>query len=361
MMGRVSLRKEREKWLRFFKFPREYGFRINGNFYRGGYIIDWDELNVLLQRFENKDIHLGIFSVEQIKTSTYDTVLMDIDAHDGDYEGAWKKVRKIVDILENKSLSYRLYFTGRGFNVYVDFEPLYFENYKWVVIQFLKSLLGEKYKWLDSAVIGDVRRVPKLPGVYNSLGGYYVIGVSPSFSINKILKRAEIGKQYPQKLEYVELDFEKYNEEFRKVREKYEDNIQTLNFEVFPFQTEHDFPPCIRRILNKLKTVGDLSHDEKFMLRTFLLRLWKCEDIYKLFEKYMKTFLPDRVVYQLNYAVENDYKPYSCRLARELGICPYDDLRNCLFYTLSSGSLYRILPQLDKNNMCKEVDKFGNY
>jgi len=86
-----------------------------------------------------------------------------------------------------------------------------------------------------------------------------------------------------------------------------------------------EFPPCISKLLENLKTVENLGHTARWSLAVYLLNVgMKKEDVVKLFST--SPDFDERVTrYQVEHAMKRGYKVPSCASMDSYGLC----IANC--------------------------------
>ncbi|MCI4461402.1 MAG: DNA primase [Thermogladius sp.] len=93
---------------------------------------------------------------------------------------------------------------------------------------------------------------------------------------------------------------------------------------------EGAFPPCVKKVIERLRSGENISHPERFLLATFLINIGvDIDSIVELFRN-----APDFNERITRYQVEHlaglrggkkKYLPYSCDKLKSLGICPITD------------------------------------
>lgn len=342
-MGRLrELRQIINEWLRVNElgkrvYPREVGLKRR--------VVE-DEVDLYGYLNENKwtDCYSAIFSNWQIVNREFDTIYLDIDCHDCvDFDEMFEKSYEKLCIVKEKIDVSRAYWTGRGFACYIDFDLTHIENYGVAV----RKLIEEKslFEYVDRQVTGDIRRVARIPSTVNSKSGLKCVKIDVEASKDEILNSVKKG-------EHMEYDVVK-NNDVVDILKKYDCKdgkekkveLKKCNLDVLP--------DCIKRGILKLAEHGELEHSWRVVIAIFLLKTWGYERTKKLFELFASDYDERKTEYQLKYIGNKGYKCYSCKKLKLMGICEYDDLKECAFYILTDGWLER-MGDIDVNEQSSE-------
>jgi hypothetical protein len=302
---------------REFKIPR-----------RPGDGFDWLKAN-----WAGVDEYAAVFSDQQINGSSFDTILMDVDAH---AEGeCWQtKVKELLGKCEVPPS--RLYTTGRGAHLYWDLEsPIEGTGrYKQVVASLVKK--WDIGKLVDSHVVGDVRRMARLPMSKNSKGGYMVrIDESaidePLDNMMVFLNAGGVAVETltakePRTVVIVVGESKDAEREFSPspaAQHLYEESA---------------YPPCIRVGIKTMMQTGELDHTERLHLFSFLVQNGEKQKGWNLLKDYAGDFNPAISEYQLGYIERMNLNPFKCSRVPNT-VCPYVERRDCAYWP--SISLHR--------------------
>ena len=85
-------------------------------------------------------------------------------------------------------------------------------------------------------------------------------------------------------------------------------------------KTNGDYPPCIVDMIEKLVKTGELDHEARITLATYLMSRFSDDKVIDFF-KCANDFDEGKTRYQIQWLRERDYKPYSCEKLMELGLC----------------------------------------
>ena len=278
------------RWLRAFDtdecvyvFPREVGLKREmacsfEDFCE--YVTDCMKLNI--------ECYSSVFSKWQIENNIFDTIFLDVD------DVAFAEI--VRGVLEKSNLYAREYCSGRGYHFYIDFPQTKLINYKYAVRRFVSEIL-DLSDYVDMHVVGDIRRMARVPLTYNSRAGKMMSVISDECFLNR--KVAGILES----LRMVD-----------SVTAEYEQKIVDV------FKSDK-LPPCIEKLIEHIVGTGELDHQERLILSTYLLRNFSFEDVKRLM-MLCNDYREDKTEYQLRWLIENSYEPYSCRRVKELGVCP---------------------------------------
>ncbi|AQQ75477.1 archaeal/eukaryotic-type DNA primase large subunit [uncultured archaeal virus] len=268
-------------------FPRDfYSSDIKVRHLVEGY----EDIVILVDKVNAIDCYLSIFSYPQIRERLYDVIYLDIDEPEN-----YVKIKERIN-----TFPYTSFFTGRSYHIYLKFGEMKFKDYRKTVREFCR-----RYKLLeliDKRTLGDVRREARLPMTWNS----------------KTNKRARF-------LEYHEGDVEKLRSILQEIDDRHTEIINGIEehrrFILDKNNKFDDFPPCIQACIDEIVATGELSHDKRLHLASFLIWIWDYEDVEALFSL-CNDYKPYYTRQQLDFILEREYYPYSCKNAKMLGICP---------------------------------------
>jgi len=181
-----------------FPFPRDVGispsepWRVKAKTRR-------EYLRLLRENVTERDLYTSVFSDWQIKRKSFNKIYLDFDSDD--LKLAYYDLIKLAKYIGEEYGEYpRVYFTGgRGFHVYLDFDPIRFKHYPEASREYVYHLMSELgLKTLDTHGVGDLRRVSRLP--YSIHHGTYrlCIPIEVDWALEEILwqsKNCEFKKE----------------------------------------------------------------------------------------------------------------------------------------------------------------------
>ena len=294
-----------EEWLKHaranlpFSFPRDYGLKRRKVVNRTHYLT-----SVKLARRNKKSAYVAVYSDYEVKHNIASTVYYDFDSDNG-VEDLMKEVEKLSSL----DFKNRIYFTGgRGVHLFVDFSPSIVVDLKGAskhVLDQISQQTGADFdNYLDDSVIGDRRRMCRVPYTYHENTGREMILLWEG-------GHKDIG---------VEL--------YKKFGKKRLTPIKSVNVCGFSLTK---IPPCVEMCIELLRLTGELSHEARVFLATYLLKSgFSSEEIHEVF-KLAKDYRYDRTQYQLNYIASRNIRCYSCIKLKQLNICPVKYAK-CEFY-----------------------------
>jgi hypothetical protein len=288
---------------------------------------DW-----LKSNWRGTDEYAAIFSRQQIDAGKFDTILFDIDAHDG--EDWHSKVQQVLSKVDVKPS--RVYATGRGAHVYFDLEtPVEgVGKYKQVVGALVKKW-GIK-ELIDERVIGDVRRMARLPMSKNSKGGYMVRLPVEAIDIPVGGEPETLAYEEPRTVVVVIGEAKGTEQKFGPVL-----GVKNL-------YSEAEYPPCIRAGIKQLKDTGELDHAQRLHVFSYLVGNDEMDKAYNILKTWARDFNSGISTYQLNYLAKghdgHPVKPFKCANV-PADLCPYVNQRECVYWPSVNLHRQRLLEQ----------------
>lgn len=167
----------RRAWLNHLgvdsNFPRDMGFPERRKVFNW-----WQYLRTIELNLHTNNIYVSLYSDHNIEKGLWDKLFFDVDGHVDTKVFSWEQylrnlakahinALRLYDYLSSEfSAEPRVYFTGFGFAVYFDFEPVSID--KWSIRQFALEIINKvKAKKVDTAPLGDKRRISRVPYTYN--------------------------------------------------------------------------------------------------------------------------------------------------------------------------------------------------
>jgi len=254
-----------------------------------------------------------------------DRLFFDFDS-DGDLDKAWKGASDFAEKLKRfYGITPLITFSGRkGYHVYVFlWETIEFKESQQHLLKPIYSLLqdkllkGLKYETLDEGVIGDVKRLARVPYTTHeksglkchpvtlkqqklwvfSLKGYRRHGITEAF-FRKVVEEAKLQK--------------KLNETLQKYPRRH------INFK--------GMRPCL---LEALKN-PQLDHKTRVAIVAEAYEAGlSIQEITKLFLS-QADFNLELTEYQIRHIVEGGYKPFRRSTLRDMGVCHGSRCGSCL-------------------------------
>lgn len=294
-------------------FPREYSLKRR-------VVKSFDEIK---DSWTGVDEYLSVFNAEQVGKEVFDTIFFDIDR-------GYKEYLELVRLLG--LMPSRLYYSGRGYHVYYDLVSSIEgkERYKAIVKEIVDKYRLENI--VDRAVIGDVRRMARVPFSINSKTGRYMIMLRSDavYSEDRIIRLATVGafEIFDSGRKYSLSDFGISLGEVGRVERNSVSNMQNSGAVVLKSQ---EYPDCIKNAIALLQETGELDHVERLTLAMFMIRNGEANKLYELLKAYAKDFKEGYTRYQINYIRNRNLKIYKCSNIPDT-ICPYKNKKECPFY-----------------------------
>jgi len=240
-----------------------------------------------------------------------------------DLDRVWVDVCRLCERLNRMNLEPLVVRTYRGFHVYiylwrvVEFELKHLNLAKEIYKTLQESLLqGQRYETLDPAVIGDVKRLSRVPYSIHELG----VECSP-LSLDRQPLRID-------SLDYLRehgIQQELFREAVQEVQRKKIGREVLAVFESFkpkrmvPFQKPRGIRPCF---LEALKS-GEMPHGQRIALvyEGYCAGLTIDETV-NLFRR-LKDFNEAKTRYQVSWLLKKSWeiKPYRCKTIMAKGWC----------------------------------------
>ena len=168
-------------------FPRDLGFpeRVKVQNW-------WHYLRTVELNWQTNNIYVSLYSDYYIQSSIWDKIFFDVDAHDGELEDAYADALRLYDHLHSEfGATPRVYFTGNGFAVYLDFHPVVAD--KFAVKLFAHEIVNKaKVSHVDKLPFGDARRISRVPYTWNfkSDPPRMCIPIDIDWTLEKIIEEA---------------------------------------------------------------------------------------------------------------------------------------------------------------------------
>ncbi|RLE49527.1 MAG: hypothetical protein DRJ33_08175, partial [Candidatus Methanomethylicota archaeon] len=141
---------------------------------------------------------------------------------------------------------------------------------------------------------------------------------------NRVSEKNPISEGLPEKLMNIALEVFSYYKSRVKVPEEVED-VSALE------ATISEYPPCVKRMIEDIKSGKSLSHTARFTVTTFLLNVGKSvEEVIDLFRN-VADFDEGKTRYQVEHIAGErgskvKYTPPSCDTLKSFGLCFPDPL-----------------------------------
>jgi predicted transcriptional regulator len=140
------------------------------------------------------------FEDHEFKTPIVDRVFLDFDSQDGALEEVWEEVSEFTDFLGTMKIKPLTLFSGKkGFHIYIFIPPTVLKRPREALIELVKTLVSKfektkdrKIKYLDWKVVGDIRRLARIPyTVHEDTGRLAIIVDKLDYTLEELLERSQ--------------------------------------------------------------------------------------------------------------------------------------------------------------------------
>lgn len=235
-----------------------------------------------------KDLYRTIYEYTRHvegQNAMIDKVYLDFDPTDKDPNG-FIDVKKVSHYLSLKNISHKVFFSGRGFHIFVETKKVKANeliNPQVAIRNFAEEISDEADCEMDWQVVGDLMRVARIPNTLNLRTRLFCIPLSIEelgLSIEDIQSMA--GKQRKKTFDYVgePIDLRDYDNGINSPT--YSQHIADLSDNI----DIKNIPTCVAAALQK----GDPNHQERYMIITCLRDLgYSSEDVREILRKYLES------------------------------------------------------------------------
>jgi hypothetical protein len=258
-----------------------------------------------------------------IETAIISKIMFDFDVDSEKPEQELIDARKLHEYLEKENLAHTIYFSGRGFHIFVKVKEIRATELMnpREAVKSAHEDISNKADVTPDPKTKDIMRISRIPNTINTKSRLFCIQLLPQ---HLYLSKSEIERM-AQKQRLVDcpttgelFDLKPYDKPLPKV-EKYEQNeAVTISDEIL----QRELPSCILRSLSQ----GDCGFFERFAIITALRDLcYSKGDVRKILKSYLT---PDKYRHcvfeeeQLDYLFHRqDLLFPSCNRLREEGLC----------------------------------------
>jgi hypothetical protein len=238
-----------------------------------------------------------------------------------------KEVQQFTRYLKKMGIEPLIIFSGnKGYHVYVFFDSVYTfdpDQYAFYKIVYKRIMLRFRYKdfkYMDTSVIGDLRRMARIPFSIHQKTKSQVIVVDQNLKPDKLrsldfyrtygLKQNIIDAEISNAIKEIE-ENKKRNKEIRERLEKEESEGGGFSGKIRPCFTE------------RLK-LGEMCHVQRLalLMEAFYSGLRTEDEIVDLFRQ-LHDFREETTRYQVHWYLSHnlDIRPYKCTTIEEKGWC----------------------------------------
>lgn len=288
---------------------------------------------------------------ERYSKPIIDTIYIDLDFKDDRGEGrpivAFFDLIILLKLFISNGIIPRIYFSGnKGFNLYLDFEPIELFYPKQTIRRFVEQLERKSgIKTIDWQIIGDISRVSRIPNTFNMKGKRYciplVITDIPTVDDDITLQVKMFTRILDLSQNMRIISLKRFNSpKVRDILQQIDNDILTQVVEIKPLRFAKikrkrnvtdkikGFRPCILEIYNLSKTNIKMSHEKRIALCREAISCGFDKDEIVDFYKHQTDF--DEEIagmkaseYYVDKMLEGDLqkKRVSCKTLWKWGIC----------------------------------------
>jgi energy-coupling factor transporter ATP-binding protein EcfA2 len=149
----------------------------------------------------SKPCYTAVYSFRdrEFREPVVDRIFLDFDAGEESLEDCWGEVREFAKFLESMKIESLIVFSGKkGFHLYIFFPEIVLKHPKEAIERFVSLLVSRfqaetkrQVKYLDRKVVGDVRRLARIPYTIHEESRRAAVIVDPSMSLEEILRESE--------------------------------------------------------------------------------------------------------------------------------------------------------------------------
>ena len=208
-----------------------------------------------------------------------DKIYLDFDAQD---ENFFEHTKIIAKYLYDNDIMFYIRFSGRGFHIFIMLDHKWLKNPRMAIRKYVNNLHERMGTSSDPAVIGDLRRLVRIPNTINIKSHKYCIAITYDTLMNNTYEEiCELatykGPCYDYYNGYNLLDISMWDQEIiTPVNQNYQVNIGT--------ELSNDIPICIKSMMQNpnlgwrgrtfvivcLRELGYTKDEIEVMLHNFL-------------------------------------------------------------------------------------------
>ncbi len=275
-----------------------------------------------------KDLYRTIYNYEgnvEGNQAIIDKVFLDFDPEESE-EKLLEDVRKVSNLLNNKNIKHSLFFSGRGFHIFVYTNIIKAKdliNPRTAIRNFVNDIIEITKASVDYQVVGDLMRVARIPNTMNMKTRLYCIPLDQKeleYSIEYIKDLATSQRFFKKDSEGKPLDLKVYDTGTKTQLSDLEVTLESDEDLDIGELGKLDLPSCVLHSLKK----GRPNFQERFMIITCLRDLaFSKSEVSKIL---MKFLTEDRYTHcieeerQLDYLFNRqDLLFPSCSRIKEMG------------------------------------------
>jgi len=320
---------------------REVGYVLgamkSGKFYRDAGVLEWVLEAIPWKEFRKLNIfistalYIDIGSIEQAEDKAiYDRIFYDFDSKENPKLAIEKAIEFSKSLKERFGCDAVITFSGlHGAHVTVPLK----KPITWSVYSKLWDILIAPYSFgnLVDRKVKEPRRLYRVPYTYNvkedGVGFSYIMDLEGKKVRMEDFDWSNYELLDPQNVEV--LEFEPKDIPKVKIVKVVTLNEPKIRLPDDPAELDKcdPVPPCIKNIIQALKTAGDPDHYQRLALVWYLKWVgYTVNDVIELFKRFAKDFNEKVTRYQVEFAYglrgsKKDYLPPSCEWMKKHNMC----------------------------------------
>ena len=291
-------------------------------------ITDVNDINYYVSIYNGKkDLYQTVYNYEDVIDVS--TVIVDKIFLDFDYNpdmNFLSDVRTVAKYLEKNDYIFYIRFSGNGFHIFILLDNNELKNPKTAIKNYVNFLHQQTNTTSDPAVIGDLRRVVRIPNTLNikhKEQQYYCIPISFNELMNYTYEEIRLLAKNPRENDkdfmngHRFLNISEWDNNIFIAENKY-NNIQNI---VTDIQINNDIPPCVKELMKDPM----LGNSGRIQVILFFRDLgYTKEEIENLLYDFLSEEKFNHCVHEehlIDYLFEKDYIFNDCSIQKENGFC----------------------------------------
>lgn len=223
-----------------------------------------------------KDIYKTVYYYKEDivpENAVIDKIFLDFDPSKEEGKDILFDVRRVAEVLDKNGISYSVFFSGRGYHIYIYTESVVagtlnspfdaIRNYVYELMEEAQSD-GEPIEY-DSSVVGDIMRVSRLPNTLNLKTKQYCVPITHEelFALSPvdIPQLAQKQRRINNKIDGKLVELKEYDEAVKKhslrgIIEDFDDDDVSFDVNI------EKLPLCVQALLER----GDPGYTERYLI-----------------------------------------------------------------------------------------------
>lgn len=208
-----------------------------------------------------------------------------------------------------------LFTGGKGYHFYILIPPTKIADLRGAAKYVLDQMDGVEYeRYIDPHGLGNWRAIARIPYTPHMRTGFKAY----------LIRRGGIN-EHSKELARILADKFGHEEPIRLSKEAEKGLIRENGIDL-----SGSIPPCMLLLIDRLYHARALTHEERFILASYLARAGFGDDEIHLIFSRAEDYNPRVTGYQVNYLRRRGMKVYRCRRLKEANLCPIQG--HCEFY-----------------------------